>query len=70
MTIFTELENSVSKILKERQEELDQIKQNANDVNAIGEKTFNVELLGNPITFDSESVFARFALQEKDIKYC
>jgi hypothetical protein len=62
---FSMLENSVDKILKERSDEIKKIKSNANDLNAIGEKTFNVELLGNPVTFDSESIFARFALQEK-----
>jgi hypothetical protein len=63
--IFSELEDAVSKLLEERSDELEKIKLNANDANAIGEKTFNVELLGSPNTFDSENIFARFALQEK-----
>ncbi len=62
---FSELENSVNEILEQRAGELEQIKANANNVEAIGEKNFNVELLGNPVTFDPTSVFAGFALQEK-----
>jgi hypothetical protein len=59
---FDELADSVSAILKERHEELAALKTRANDA-SIGEKTFNVELLGSPIRFDADSVYARFALQ-------
>jgi hypothetical protein len=63
--LFMDLEDSVNKILNERADELNKLKLKANDLNAIGEKTFNLELLDTPITFDSTSIFAKFALQEK-----
>jgi hypothetical protein len=61
---FPELESSVEKMLETRQDELRQKKIKANDTEAIGEKTFNVELLGSKLVFDPESVYARFALQD------
>ena len=61
---FAELEAAVASLLDSRREELDEIKLRAGDASAIGEKTFNVELLGSEVLFDPESVFARFALQE------
>jgi len=61
---FAELETKVDKLLQERQPELERLKLLANDADKIGEKTFNVELLGSEIEFHEESIFARFALQE------
>lgn len=61
---FPELESSVEKMLEARQDELRQMKIKANDTEAIGEKTFNVELLGSELVFDPESIYARFALQD------
>ncbi len=61
---FPELESSVEKMLEIRRDELRQMKMNANDTEAIGEKTFNVELLGSELMFDPESIYARFALQD------
>lgn len=61
---FAELESAVESMLASRRDELEKIKLKAGDASAIGEKTFNVELLGSEVEFDAESVFARFALQE------
>jgi hypothetical protein len=61
---FAELETAVETLLESRRDELREIKRRAADAHAIGEKTFNVELLGSEVAFDAESVFARFALQE------
>ncbi len=61
---FAELESAVESMLASRRDELAEIKLKAGDASAIGEKTFNVELLGSEVEFDAESVFARFALQE------
>jgi hypothetical protein len=61
---FAELETAVENLLESRRDELREIKSKAGDANLIGEKTFNVELLGSKVEFDAESVFARFALQE------
>lgn len=61
---FAELESAVETLLENRKDELQEIKLKASDETAIGEKTFNVELLGSEVEFDVESIFARFALQE------
>lgn len=63
--IYTELETEVEKLTAARCEELDRLRPRAADSEKIGEKTFNVELLGKCVEFEPESVFARFALQEK-----
>ena len=64
VSFFSKLETSVEKLLANRQDELHRLKSKANDVEAIGAKTFNIELLESQVTFDPESVFARFALQD------
>lgn len=61
---FEELEDCVRRLLDDRSEELDALKERAQGDGAIGDKTFNVELLGSPLQFDPESVYARFALQD------
>ena len=61
---FTELNSVVNNILENRKEELAQLKVRANDENTIGNKTFNLELLGSELTFDTDNIFARFALNE------
>lgn len=63
-TPLTELESAVESLLENRRDELAEIKSKAGEAGAIGDKTFNVELLGSEVEFDAESVFARFALQE------
>lgn len=60
---FPEMDSYVNKILDDRNTELQEIKSKAND-ESIGEKTFNVELLGSELDFDPENVLARFALQD------
>ena len=61
---FDEMDATVENLLGNRRDELAELKRRANDTKTIGEKTFNVELLGSPLEFSAESVFARFALQE------
>lgn len=61
---FEELNSNVNAILESRKEELTQLKLRANEENTIGDKTFNLELLGSELTFDSENVFAHFALND------
>ncbi len=61
---FTELESAVESMLAARYDELSEIKLKAGDANSIGDKTFNVELLGSEVEFDALSIFARFALHE------
>lgn len=60
---FAALEESVKRILANRNDELQKLKAQANDAQRIGEKTFNVELLGNPVEFHADSIFAKFALE-------
>jgi hypothetical protein len=62
-TLFINLDSEVEKLLTERRAELAELKRRAIDIKTVGEKTFNVELLGSPSEFAPESVFARFALQ-------
>ena len=61
---FQALETATETLLKNRKQEIDELKSMANDA-AIGSKTFNLEMLGSELTFDSESTFARFALNNK-----
>jgi hypothetical protein len=61
---FAELESAVQSLLESRRDELQKVRARAADSDAIGEKTFMVELLGSEVEFAPESVFARFALQE------
>jgi hypothetical protein len=63
VTGFEEMDSAVKEILQTRRDELRRMKRKANEA-SIGNKTFNVELLGSPLTFDPECVFARFALQD------
>lgn len=62
---FEELADSVSRLLSDRDAELSALKHRAAQGDgAIGEKTFNVELLGSPLQFDPDCVYAKFALQD------
>ena len=61
---FEELAGCVDRLMGERHEELDRLKKQAGNSGPIGEKTFNVELLGSPLEFDPSCIYARFALQE------
>jgi hypothetical protein len=63
-TIFSELDLETGKMLETRCEEISKLKSEASDETRIGEKTFLVQLLGNRVEFQPESVFARFALEE------
>ena len=62
--VFDELDAKTKRILEQRGDELHRLSLQANDAERIGEKTFNVELLGSEVEFNPDSVFARFALQE------
>lgn len=61
---FQELETATQVLLDQRKQEIDDLKSKANDT-AVGKKTFNLEMLGSELTFDSESIFARFALNNR-----
>ncbi|MEQ1761680.1 MAG: phytanoyl-CoA dioxygenase family protein [Pyrinomonadaceae bacterium] len=61
---FYDLDLTVKNILENRRTELNKLKLQANDKDKIGEKTFNVELLGSEVEFQPKSVFARFALHD------
>lgn len=60
--LFQELDSATNNILEKRKEEIAQLKLRANDENTIGDKTFNLELLGSELTFDADNIFAKFAL--------
>lgn len=62
--LFQELDSNINSILKARKEEIAQLKLRANEENTIGDKTFNIELLGSELTFNEDDIFARFALTE------
>lgn len=62
---FAELESATGSLVESRKSELLELKRRAGDADAVGEKTFNVELLGSNVKFDSKSAFARFALQQE-----
>lgn len=61
---FEELELAVEELLAGRSDEIREMKLKANDVNSIGDKTFNIEMLGSNVAFDPDSIFARFALED------
>lgn len=61
---FAEIDSTVKTIVGDRREELKILKAAARGVKTVGEKTFNVELLGSLLNFEQDDVFARFALQE------
>lgn len=55
------LESVVQKLLSSRQTEIESLKAEADDLQ-IGNKTFNLELLGSVLDFDARSEFAQIAL--------
>ncbi len=59
---FYELSSTVQGMLESRKEEILALKSSATDSTKIGSKTFNLELLGSELTFDSSDIFSRFAL--------
>jgi hypothetical protein len=61
-SLFSELAAAVDRLEQEKAAELDEARRAANDTAAIGNKTFNVELLGPHPVLDSSDVFCRFAL--------
>lgn len=61
---FRVLDAATRALLDDRKQEIDGLKSMANDP-AIGDKTFNLEMLGSELIFDSDSIFARFALNSR-----
>lgn len=61
---FQSLDTATKVLLENRKQEIDDLKTQVNDP-AIGSKTFNLEMLGSELTFDSESIFAQFALNPR-----
>lgn len=61
---FRLLASAVDRLVEHKRQEIDYLKSHANDETAIGIKTFNLECLGSELTFDADSAFARFALND------
>ncbi len=61
---FLALKEATRRLLEDKKSEIDDLKSKVND-QAIGDKTFNLEMLGSELTFDTESAFARFALNNR-----
>lgn len=61
---FQELDSEVARILNSRKDQINELRAMANDETAVGCKTFNLEIFGNEVAFDKDSVFARMALNE------
>src|ERR1700754_3085832 len=62
--LYKELTTAISCLESDQAEALNAKRVTANDTTAIGEKTFNVELLGSRPVLDPNSIYARFALQQ------
>ena len=59
---FNELNSAVEGLILSRKDEIASLASGAADTGKIGSKTFNLELLGSELTFDSSDIFSRFAL--------
>lgn len=59
---FEALNSETQRLLESRRSEIDDLKKKAADASTIGEKTFNLEILGSELTFEDNSPFANFAL--------
>lgn len=53
---------AAERMLESRRDEVQALGESAADTSRIGDKTFNLELLGSELTFDPSDVFARFAV--------
>ncbi len=65
---FHELSLAVSRLVESKKDDLAMFRAQAHDANAIGSKTFNLEMLGGELEFDAQNVFARFALNESILR--
>lgn len=61
---IAELYRGVESLLVSKRTEIDGLKANVDKDHTLGQKTFNLELLGSEPEFDSASVFARTGLNE------
>lgn len=61
---FDALNSALSNLTENNVKDIENQRTKADDENAIGEKTFNLELLGSEPTFESDNEFAQFALNE------
>ncbi|NOT46209.1 MAG: hypothetical protein HOP17_00470 [Acidobacteria bacterium] len=59
---FNELGSAVEGLLLSRKDEIAALASSATDTTKIGSKTFNLELLGSELTFDSSDIFSCFAI--------
>jgi hypothetical protein len=59
---FAELRAAAEDCLEARRDEVAALEAGAADASKIGSKTFNLELLGSELTFNSSDIFARFAI--------
>jgi hypothetical protein len=61
---FCDLDSAASELIKSKKDELAVLRARADDKSAIGNKTFNLEMLGGELKFNLEDIFGRFALNE------
>ena len=59
---FAKLSSAVEGMLQSRKQEIAKLESMAADTTKIGSKTFNMELLGSELEFDSADIFSRFAV--------
>lgn len=59
---FNDLCIAVGDLIDEKKENVRKLRQNAGDEHKVGNKTFNLEVLGSQLLFDPQCIFARFAL--------
>ncbi len=61
---FLKLTSAVTQLMNNKSDAIADFRAKANDENAIGDKSFNLELLGSELTFDPDNIFAQFALNQ------
>ncbi|MGH9947778.1 MAG: phytanoyl-CoA dioxygenase family protein [Pyrinomonadaceae bacterium] len=61
---FDELETATKNLLDAKTGEFENLRSRVNDESEIGNKTFNWEVLGSELSFDSGCAFARFGLND------
>lgn len=59
---YDRLERYANELLTSRNVEVSRLKEKVNEDPSIGQKSFNLEMLGSELSYDAEDIFARFAL--------
>jgi hypothetical protein len=60
--LIADLDSATQRLLRDREEDIQKLKSNVDSTASVGEKTFNLELLGSEPDFDPDSPFAKVAL--------